>query len=298
MSAALLFLWLLLTTPSVADNAPQQDRSDTVPRDLMAILLRGAGPGETFDLRVGPAPAGFPADLLPVGAVIGASAISPSMTTVVGTVPERPETARAAHGARLAAAGWVNSFPAPRGFMTTGPDSSVSVCRGNDFASISLLPRDQGGSYVRISLRPDPRRSCAPRPEVFFNDVAIPALQHPAGTKAYGTRSGGSADTTESSTLIDSPLDAAPLLEHYERQILAAGWTLVGRSASPTVATVARFSLVTARKEQVTAMLTITPVGQARFELSFRVFRLARLEHSRTAGPEGPAYTSPRLLRP
>jgi hypothetical protein len=270
--------WLLLVA-QLANLPASAQTSDTIPRELMEILLGPPGvPRESFDLRIGAPPSGFPADLLPEGAVIGASAIFPLSTTVVGTLDAPVATARPAYEARLAAAGWISPMPQSRGFTSSLGTDMISLCRANDFATAMLSSRKQGGSYVKVTLRTDVRQACAARPNPFFTDIDIPVLRHPAGTKAYGGGGGGSADTFESRASIDSPLEAGDLLAHYSAQMLSAGWTLAGQAGSPDVATVARFSSTTVRKEPITALLTITQLEQSgrRFELSLRIFRHSR----------------------
>lgn len=279
MTLLAIAAWLLLAAQPANPPASAQT-SDTVPRELMEILLGPPGvPRESFDLRIGPPPGGFPADLLPEGVVIGASAISPMSTTVVGTLDVPVVIARPAYEVRLSTAGWVSPMPQARGFSSSAASGDLmSLCRGNDFATAILSSRKQGGSYVKVTLRTDVRQSCVTRPNPFFADINIPVLKHPAGTRAYGAGGGGSADTFESRTLIDSPVDARELLTHYAAQMSSAGWTLVGELASPEVATVARFSSMTTRKEPISALLTITRVekGALRFDLSLRIFRHSR----------------------
>ena len=168
----------------------------TLPRELTA-LLPGAGraSGEAFDLRIGVAPVDFPRDLLPPGTAIGASAIGDRATVVVGTNADLTTAGRAREPMRLASIGWNNVMPPRRGFTGGTGDLPLSVCRDVDFASITFVDRPAGGSFVRVTLTKDPRRSCVPRPDLGFNlpDVPIPVCGCAAAIDAGRDRTRPSA---------------------------------------------------------------------------------------------------------
>lgn len=92
LRTVVVFSLLLLSTARIA----AQGNVETVPRDLMAVLLRGPGipPGEGFDLRVGGPPADFPSDGLPQGTEVGVTAASRNALLVRGRTHSRAGGAR------------------------------------------------------------------------------------------------------------------------------------------------------------------------------------------------------------
>ena len=256
---------------------PSELPGSTLPRELTA-LLPGAGraSGEEFDLRIGVAPEDFPKDLLPPGTAIGASAISDRATVVVGTNADLTTAGRAREPMRLASIGWNNVMPVRRGF-TSGPgDFPLSVCRDVDFASVTFVDRPAGGSFVRVTLTKDPRRSCVPRPDLGFNfpDVPIPSLIAPPGARVTGGGGGGGNDEMYSRTVLDTAMTAQAVMAHYSAQFEAAGWKIDSRANDDNNVCVTRFAITSRIGDAVTAVVTVTALkGTTRFDLTLSVIR-------------------------
>jgi hypothetical protein len=258
-------LWLMARS--------QQASADTVPKEIVAILMRGA-PLQGFDLRVGGPPADFPKDLLPAGTEVAVSAVSDRGTTIVGIASGLSATDRARLDQALSAAGWISAGPRVRGFTMNTADMPTSICRGSDFASVALIPRPEGGSYVRASNVKDPRRSCQPRPEMSFTDVNIPALPPPPNSKAYGGGGGGSLDQMYSSTRLETTFSLAALASHYTALFTAAGWQIEGRTIEEERLSVTRFSTKSTNGDPITAILTITSFrNSSLIDLAVRIVR-------------------------
>ena len=255
MSAARVITLACLLTACVEATEAQE----TIPKEMMAILARGPGGYGSFDLRVGGPPEGFPREVLPAGATVGATAISDRTTTVVAVV--LGEVQRYAEERRLLDAGWVSAMPMVRGFASTASDQPISLCRGSDFVGISFFPKEGGGQYVRASVTADPRRSCAPRPEMGFADVQLPSLVPPEGVRSMSTGSGSSLDTMHASARLERRLPPERIARHYATQMEDAGWKLTGVTAPSDDFAVARFTTRTKGGEDITAMIAITALA-------------------------------------
>ena len=65
----------------------------------------------------------------------------------------------------------------------------------------------------------------------------MPALEAPAGTRMLSGGSGGSSDgSAYISSDLETSLRAEELLEHYNAQLVSAGWELVEQGSTPVAA--------------------------------------------------------------
>ena len=132
-----------MTTVSGAQSS-QPQAADTIPKELVSLLLRGPGtyPGESFDIKIG-APANFPGDLLPAGVTPAVSTVSDRMINVVAEAPGLDAADLLRHERALTASGWISpSSMSMRGLVsnTTGP--MMSVCKGDHYATFYTTPRE------------------------------------------------------------------------------------------------------------------------------------------------------------
>lgn len=258
VTSCILLSALLLPAAAFAQAAS----GETVPKELMAVLLRGAGMGSNdFDLRVGPPPKEFPLAVLPPGSKIGVSAISERMTTVVGTVAGAVD--RLKEQQRLTGDGWQSSMPRSRGFVTTGAEFPLSVCRGSEFVSLTYPSRPGGGSYVRATLTRDPRLSCMPRSDMGmgFADVPVPDLTPPDDVRSYPSGSGSNSDSMHATARLEKKQSVESLAKHYAEQMKAAGWRLDGITTAGDDLSVARVSLTTKAGDAITGMIAVTALA-------------------------------------
>jgi len=285
-------LALVCLAPGIALRAegPQGGASsERVSREVMALLM--SGPGMTsgnFELRVGAVPDGFPADLLPPGTTIEASAIAAGATTVVGANPSLVLSDLFMQVPRMTAAGWSNVGPPMRGFMNRPAGMGLSLCRNQEFAQVTFTPREAGGVYARVTIRNEPRQTCGSRPDFNFPDVTIPVLVAPAdATVVGGGGGGGSLDEMHSRSRIETASPLRAVMAHYVAQIERAGWTESGRATQGNEMAVTRFRTTSRLGDEVTAVLLITRLGTGR-QLDL-LLSIARNEPSRgrSAGPGG-----------
>jgi hypothetical protein len=267
MRTALVLVYGLFATISAAAAANQ----DTVPKELMAILMRGASPGE-FDLRVGPPPDGFPIEVLPRGTDVGVSAVSERVTTVAGTVTN--EIDRFAEEQRLMKAGWTNSMPRSIGFVSTTSEQPLALCKGTQFLTLHFYPRQAGGQFVRASVTTEPRRSCAPRPPMSFPDLKLPDLTPPEGVRSYPSGSGSSLDSMDARARLEKKITPEAAAKHYAAQMKAAGWTMQGITTTGDEFAIARFVTKSTLGDDITAFIAITSLaGVEEMDLLLHVVR-------------------------
>jgi hypothetical protein len=267
MRTALVVVYGLLAAISATAAAGQ----DTVPKELMAILMRGGSLGE-FDLRVGPPPAGFPIEVLPRGTDVGVSAVSERVTTVAGTVTN--EIDRLAEEQRLTKAGWTSSMPRSIGFASTAAEQPLALCKGTQFLTLHVYPRPAGGQFVRASVTTEPRRSCAPRPTMSFPDLQLPVLTPPEGVRSYPSGSGSSLDAMDARARLEKKITPEAAAKHYAAQMEAAGWTLQGITVAGADFAVARFVTRSTLGDDITGFITITSLtGVEEMDLLLHVVR-------------------------
>jgi hypothetical protein len=253
----LLVIAVVATVLTVLQPLTAQDQGGSVPADVMDLLLQGAITRD-FELRVGSAPEGFPQAVLPEGTRLVAAAVSARGTTVVGTLARPAPEGIAGHERALGEEGWITVGP-PRQAFARGPELLLYVCRGTDFVTIGLLPREQGGQYVRAVHTRDERRPCAARPGMSLSDVVVPTLLPPQGARVEGGSGGGNMDAHYWTVRLHTSMRARDVLRHYANQLVAAGWRLDGSEDVSGVA-VARVVGATVNGQPVTGLLIVTPL--------------------------------------
>lgn len=248
----------------VAGAGAAAQSSDTIPKELVTLLLRGPGvyPGENFDIKIG-APANFPMDLLPKGVTPAVSTTSERVTMVVAEAPALTSRQMLQHERDLVAAGWVSMSMmsmSGRGLVSNNSSMpSVSACKGDQYATIYSSPRPAGGLYLRVSLTTDPRRgSCVAspaRPLSGFADVDLPALLPPDGVPTVGSGASNSGDSFTQHLRMQTTMALDDIVEHYASQLEKAGWKRE-RKADTQGFAIARLSTVSTGKETVLALIT------------------------------------------
>lgn len=256
-----------------------QQSGDTIPKELVTLLLRGPGtyPGENFEIKIG-APPNFPAELLPAGLKPAVSTVGDRITTVIAEAPDLMMDGLMKHERDLLAAGWISpSSMMMRGLMASNVTPAMQVCKGDHYATIYPSVRGKGGLYIRVSLTTDPRRgSCVsiPRPMANFADVNVPFMPPPANTPAMGAGSSSGMDHVSQHVRLQTGLSANDIADHYARLLEKAGWKRSGRAAGDGVAVI-RLSSTSTTKEEVIAVVTaVALAGAAQQEVSLRLMRI------------------------
>lgn len=222
---------------SLAATVFGQEPPRGIPTEVVSLIMQMGAMAGTSDgeLRAGGPAGDFPVSVFPAGTVLNATVVSPSRgTTVVGTAATLTLPDFEKHEAALVAGGWTAIGPRPRGFQTSLPTaalSAINVCRGADFLALSPHVRAAGGLHLRATLTRDARRTCMAQPSMpLLNDIDLPRLTPPAGSRSVGGGgSGASLDSMTTTTRLETTLAARAVAEHYERQLTTAGWTVAGR---------------------------------------------------------------------
>ena len=242
-------------------------QAQSIPADVVTLISRfGTMAGADAELRPGGPPAGFPPDLVPPGAVVNASLVSPTRgTTVVATAAGLSLAQIEQHWDGLTGAGWTPQGPAFRGFVS-GPAASMPVrtfCQGNDFVTLAASPREAGGFHLRMTHASDPRRGCVPGGmNAMMADVIVPRLVAPEGSRAIGGASGGSGPgSMTSAARLETTLTSRDVARHYEKQLVAAGWTVAARLQDGPDAAIVRFDVPSKAGPPLTGWLSVSRLG-------------------------------------
>jgi len=251
-------LTLLAVVPVVAfaqPGAKPADQQDMIPRELAVALLSYSPGMSPNDIRVGKAPDDIPPELVPPGLQVLGSMTQFENSVIVFAAPQPPDSAVALIEAGLLGSGWTKP-PIPQsrprqGFvpandLSGGYERPDIVCKGDAFASFSSTYRRSGGSIVKISYNRGARFSaCKIQSQtdvtVYRNpmdDAPIPTLRAPEGsiTKGDGGGMSGGMNSWTLSTRLSTKLKPGEVIAHYDKQMIAAGWTSLTDGTADNVA--------------------------------------------------------------
>jgi hypothetical protein len=247
----------------------------TVSREVLAILLEGPDGlrGRSFDLSVGALAPGFPADLVPPGADVRASAVEAqsAATTVVAAAPRFSLADQGRFEQRLAAAGWIDP-DRPRGFVGPSTSPTLTLCRGDQFAKVTYIPDATGGSFIRAMVERDAARACVVRPEMTDTVVPVPTLTIPEGARSGRAAIGGTPDAMYSSIRLETAHSVEQVNAHYAAQLTSAGWTLASAAAGDRSMAVSRLRATGRGGRAVTGLLIVAAIeGTSQIDVMLRV---------------------------
>jgi hypothetical protein len=270
----------VLVGAMVATLEAQQGQGANIgSNDATAVLRRGPlsrVPGEPVEI-LSAMPESFPRELLPAGAEFAAAAASPSLTTVVVSLPVRERFDFYKYQWRLEELGWMNTGSVRFGFNAGGPGGGglpFSLCKSGEFAQISVLTQPGGVRFLRLGLGPEPRRSCAPIGSRMFSDIALPMLELPPSVRTTGNGSSGGTDEIQAGARLETALSAESLAANFIGQLKEAGWRIESGPMGDGVMVIARLSSSSRAGDAVTAILGITSLTGTPFvDASIRVIR-------------------------
>jgi hypothetical protein len=246
----------LLAVPvvAVAQVAPKStDAPELIPRELVVALLSYSPGMAPSDIRVGKAPDDIPPELVPPGLQVLGSMTQFENSVIVFAAPQPPDSAIALIEAGLLGSGWTKP-PLPQSRPRSGfvPANDLSggferpdfVCHGDAFAQLTGSYRRSGGSIVKISYNRGARYSACKVPTDVagyrnpMDDVPIPTLRAPEGsiTTNGGTGMSGGMNSWTISTQLSTKLKSSDVVAHYDKQMIAAGWTSLTVGAADNVA--------------------------------------------------------------
>jgi hypothetical protein len=246
----------LFATPVLAgaqSGSQPADSQEPIPREL-AIALLSYSPGMApNDIRVGKAPDDIPPELMPPGFQVLGSMTQFENSVIVFAAPQPPDSAISLFQANLLGVGWTKP-PIPQnrprnGFVPANDfggnyDRPDLVCHGDAFASLTAAYRRSGGSIVKVSYNRGARFSaCKAPPDANayrspFDDAPVPLLRAPEGsmTTTSGNSMGGGMGQVTLGTRLSTRLKAGEVVAHYDKQMIAAGWTSLSDGAADNVA--------------------------------------------------------------
>ena len=277
-----LTLALLAACGCATLSAQQQQSPASIPKDLVALLMRGIGmAGDDFDIVLG-APAGFPAELLPDGAKPLISTTSQRNVMLVAEAPDLSGD-MTAYERRLGSAGWTvspRSGGQQRGLLASAPQQMPSMwCRADKYATVSALPRPGGGSIVRIGVSDTSRGNpCEPMGAPSYSsiqgDLDMPLLFPPPNSRAMGGGAvAGGSDYYDQHLRLETKLTLPDVLQHYRALLEQHGWKFESQALADGLG-VARFAAVSLKKEPVAATISVVVVpGDPPLELTLHIVR-------------------------
>lgn len=275
MSRMRFLMAFLAGVACMATPLSAQTPLGSIPKDVMAVLLQtpDVASAGSFDLQIGTAPSAFPRDLLPPATRVQVAAIAAASTTVVGVVTVWTAADLAAFEGALGTAGWIDERSRPAG-LAEAARGAMLLCRGGQFATVSLMAREPAGMFVRASVTQDPKRSCAARPTTGSGDLSLPSLRPPSGADASGAGIGGNADAMYTSVRLRTTQALEAVSAHYVAQLTSAGWHVEGQSAGSPQLTATRLGRRSATGEALSAALVVTALGDTgQVDVLLRVVR-------------------------
>jgi len=245
---------LVLAPVLCAAQSPTRpaDPDQPIPKELaLALLNLGPGINPSVDIKVGAAPDDVPPELLPAGLQVLGSTTQFEVTVVVLVAPQPPDSAISAYEGRLLSLGWVSPPPPEmqqmRGFVAADVgqpsyDKPATVCRGNDYVTLSGWYRRSGGSLLKVAYNRGTRYSMCKQREQSgyrsaYEEAPIPLLRAPYGSLSTGSGTSVSSDNSFSlSTQLTIRMKPAQIVAHYDRQMRDQGWASIGDGSLPFLA--------------------------------------------------------------
>jgi hypothetical protein len=266
--------FMLAATAVLAAGGPARAQNDAVPMELIRLLMAA---GHTMpDIVVGRMPTGFPEGVVPAGARVVGGASGGYGTTAVVAVAQPAREAEAALRQALATAGWTdaNRERQQSGFISSSQELPTIFCRGETALNIAALPRDGGGSYLRLAQY-SPQQGYSPceqeqlRPN--RGNSHVPALVGPPGARVHGMGTSTSFPEGSESTRgrVTTSMTPAQLLAHYAPQLQQAGWTPSPPVAGPDAGTQTFRTRDPAGKEVFGVLAVVAFPGSEVRELTF-----------------------------
>jgi hypothetical protein len=152
-----------------------------------------------------------------------------------------------------------------------------------DSTLVSIMPGDSTATTRTLLVHWVPSsQGCADgRTEGRHAPLEIPTLRAPTGTRAFRRGSAWGEDYVEQNAQLDTTMSVAATIEHYTRQLVAAGWTVVGRPLLDAGTGMQRLAMRDEKGTQWNGILAVITAGEQR-DLSLRMAK------PRTASPRSP----------
>jgi hypothetical protein len=259
--AAVLFLTL-------GNRALAQREPATVPTVLATVLVGGfvAEMGMAPHFVVGREPGGWPTALRPGASwkPVGGVELGPMLVAVFDAPPGRDATAD--YEAVLTRAGLklIDLARPDVGFVAEAPARRM-YC--NDSLSVTTMLKDSVSATRPLAVtvvRGEAARGCqmlaAERRE---SPLDVPPLRAPTGVAARRRGSSWGGGSLEQNAQLDTTLSVDAILDHYSRQLAAAGWT-IGKPLVDAGTGLQRLSVRDRNGTEWQGALLVVTTGQSR----------------------------------
>ena len=223
-------------------------QSPDVPMDLAKALLATRSPWDEtqwVEIVVGGPPRQWRVEPLKDLRIIGSAAFASSATVVYAVDGDVTTSARSAV-AQLEAAGWTLAPARERpaslesGFVPTDAVFSANqrrpLCKGDRAAMVNPLEMASGPRVLRVVYMGSESSALCnpPSPRAYrdpWENLPMPRLEAPAGTRVLTTGRGGGSDSFTSSGYAFTTMAVDKLLAHYGAQMAPKGWQPTGPAA-------------------------------------------------------------------
>ena len=234
-------------------------------------------------------PENFPREFAIPGTTVAAVGSTSSQTIVVSRLPAGAPLDYLQLTWKLDDAGWVDG--SRLGFLQSG--AGPAYCKLGTAAAIATRTLPNGDKLVRLSVGKDPMRPCTVMSNRPFPDAPIPLLELPDGVRMIPSGGGGSPDATNIGARLQTTMAVASLADHFNKQLIAAGWTLDGRADTSMRVSVSRLSAKARFGDPVSGILILSNIADDAIDATFRVFR-NQTSGGRSIGPAGDPIASIR----
>jgi hypothetical protein len=242
------------------------ERMFTYPRIMNISLFPGELPGDL------PVMVPIPEDAV----VIGSSVYSDKyqQIQIILDVPKDPSEISDFYKNNLEKAGWNESegfYPEERGFTSFYMPEMTIFCRsegkGPSLTITSYASNEDGPTDVRLNLDTNPRNPiCSILSErhqgISRAEDVIPILKPPKGAQQRGGGGGGGDDQYNSEATLETELSVFELEDHYQNQLVEAGWELKENVSSSSIA-LSKWSFTDELGDQWSGILFVNEVGKS-----------------------------------
>ncbi|MCK4938150.1 MAG: hypothetical protein KAR85_06065 [Methanosarcinales archaeon] len=264
-------------SPSISISSPSDNYSSA---ELLTFVERMfTYPGiMNISLFPGELPGNLPV-VVPIpedAVVIGSSVYSDEyqQIQIILDVQEDPSEIVDFYKNNLEKAGWNETkgfYPEESGFTSFYMPESTIFCRfegkGPSLTITSYASNGNEPTDVRLNLDTNPRNPICrinsdPYQGIYQAENVIPILIPPKGAQQRGGGGGGSDDQQYSETTLKTELSVLELEDHYQNQLVEAGWELKENVSNSSI-TLSTWSFTDELGDQWSGILFVNEVGKS-----------------------------------
>ncbi|KAF5422533.1 MAG: hypothetical protein C5S45_02255 [Candidatus Methanocomedens sp.] len=216
------------------------ERMFTYPGIMNISLFPGEIPGDL------PVVVPIPEDAVVIGSSVYTSEYQ--QIQIILDIPEGPDEIVDFYKNNLEKAGWNETegfYPEESGFTSFYMPESTIFCRfegeGPSLTITSYASNGDEPTDVRLNLDTNPRNPICrmisdPYQGFHRAENVIPVLKPPKGAQQRGGGGGGGDDQYNSEATLETELSVFELEDHYQNQLVEAGWELKENVSSSSIA--------------------------------------------------------------